>query len=743
MSGMNRLWLALGAGTRSVLGAALLAAFATAALPGLAAAQPSAALKLEAIDVQTLPGHQLQLRLRLNGPAPEPLSFTIDKPARIALDLPNTGLALQNRRIDVKSGGVDTILAAEAGGRTRLVLNLDSLMPYQTRVDGNNILVMIGGSQQSASAAPAAAAAGGAAAAGAGGGSARTSMASNGPRSVRGIDFRRGPDGSGRVIVDLSDPHTPVNLRQQGTQIVVDFAGASLPTELMKRFDVTDFATPVQNVDALKVNDSSRLVISATGDFEQLAYQTDNQYTVEIKPAIRTAASAEEKKEYTGERLTLNFQDIETRAVLQLLADTSGQNIVVSDSVQGNVTLRLQNVPWDQALDIVLRTKGLDKRREGNVIIVAPTEELAAREKAQLAARKDLQELSPLRTEYVQVNYAKASDLAGLLKASQGNNSLMSARGSVTIDERTNTLLVQDTAERLQDIRRLVSTLDIPIRQVLIEARIVIANDDFSRNLGVRFGATAIGDQQSLGFGGTNSAGVVSSSGVGREDDQIILQPNNNNAPGGTPPAVSLPAVNDRYMVNLPVANPAGRIALTLLDSDFIVDLELSAAQAEGRGEIVSAPRVVTANQREAVIEQGTEIPYQESSSSGATTIQFKKAVLALRVTPQITPDNRIIMDLTVSKDSVGQVIVTSAGVNVPSIDTREIVTQVLVNDGQTVVLGGIMETEFRETETKVPWLGDIPGLGILFKNKSKTNNKDELLIFITPRILREGANLY
>ena len=737
MSGMNRLWLALGAGIRSGLGAALLAAFATvAALPGLAAAQPAEGLKLQAIDVQTLPGQQLQLRLRLNGPAPEPLSFTIDRPARIALDLPNTGLALQNRRIDVKSGGVDTILAAEAGGRTRLVLNLDSLMPYQTRVEGNSILVMIGGAQQ------AAAAAAPAASASAGGAGATRSAVASGPRSIRNIDFRRAPDGAGRVIVDLSDPHTPVNLRQQGTQIVVDFAGASLPTELMRRFDVTDFATPVQNVDALKVSDSSRLVISATGDFEQLAYQTDNQYTVEIKPAVRSAASAQERKEYTGERLTLNFQDIETRAVLQLLADTSGQNIVVSDSVQGNVTLRLQNVPWDQALDIVLRTKGLDKRREGNVIIVAPTEELAAREKAELAARKDLQELAPLRTEYVQVNYAKAADLAGLIKSS-GTNSLLSARGSVTIDERTNTLLVQDTADRLQDIRRLVSTLDIPIRQVLIEARIVVANDDFSRNLGVRFGATAIGDQQSLGFGGTNSAGVVSSSGVGREDDDIVLQPNNNNAPGGTPPAISLPAVNDRYMVNLPVANPAGRIALTLLDSDFIVDLELSAAQAEGRGQIVSAPRVVTANQREAVIEQGTEIPYQEASSSGATTIQFKKAVLALRVTPQITPDNRIIMDLTVSKDSVGQVIVTSFGVNVPSIDTREIVTQVLVNDGQTVVLGGIMETEFRETENKVPWLGDIPGLGLLFKNKSKTENKDELLIFITPRILREGANIY
>ena len=480
-------------------------------------------------------------------------------------------------------------------------------------------------------------------------------------------------------------------------------------------------------------------MISAGGEFEQLAYQSDNQYAVEIKPIVRSAAELEDKKEYTGERLTLNFQDIETRAVLQLLADTSGQNIVVSDSVQGNVTLRLQNVPWDQALDIVLRTKGLDKRRQDNVIIVAPTEELAAREKAELAARKDLQELAPLRTEYLQVNYAKAADLAGLIKSS-GTNSLLSARGSVTIDERTNTLLIQDTADRLQDIRRLVTTLDIPIRQVLIEARIVIVNDDFSRALGVRFGATAAFDH-----GGADGGGILGATGFVTEDDGLVLQPPKSVLPPpvNTPPGFIQGDPIDRYMVNLPVANPAGRIALTLLDSDYIIDLELSAAQAEGRGEVVSAPRIVTANQREAVIEQGVEIPYQEASSSGATTVQFKKAVLALRVTPQITPDNRIIMDLTINKDSVGQVIVTSLGVNVPSIDTREIVTQVLVNDGQTVVLGGIMETEFRETETKVPWLGDIPGLGYLFKNKSKTNNKDELLIFITPRILREGANLY
>jgi len=727
MNGMNRVWLAL----RTRLGVASRAVclvLVAAALPGLAPAQPAEGLKLQAIDVQTLPGQQLQLRLRLNGPAPEPLSFTIDRPARISLDLPGTGLALESRRIDVKAGGVDTILAAEAGGRTRLVLNLDELMPYQTRVDGNNILVTIGGAQtQAAAAVPPS------------GSTARAAAASSGPRSIRNIDFRRGTDGTGRVIVELSDPRTPVNLRQQGTQVVVDFGGADLPRDLMRRLDVTDFATPISTVDALKVGDSTRLVISASGEFEQLAYQSDNQYAVEIKPVVRTAAQLEDKKEYTGERLTLNFQDIETRAVLQLLADTSGQNIVVSDSVQGNVTLRLQNVPWDQALDIVLRTKGLDKRRQDNVIIVAPTEELAAREKAELAARKDIQELAPLRTEYLQVNYAKASDLAGLIKSS-AENSLLSARGSVTIDERTNTLLIQDTADRLQDVRRLVTTLDIPIRQVLIEARIVIVNDDFSRNLGVRFGATAAFDH-----GGADGGGIASGSPFVREDDGVILVPSKpaNPPTGATPPSFIAPDPADRYMVNLPVANPAGRIALTLLDSDYIVDLEISAAQAEGRGEVISSPRVVTANQREAVIEQGVEIPYQESSSSGATTIQFKKAVLALRVTPQITPDNRIIMDLTVNKDSVGQVIVTSGGANVPSIDTREIVTQVLVNDGQTVVLGGIMETEYRETETKVPWLGDIPVLGYLFKNKSKTNNKDELLIFITPRILREGANLY
>ncbi len=448
-------------------------------------AQAADPTKLESIDVQTLSGQQVQLKLRMSGPAPEPLPFTIDKPARIAFDLPNTTLALQSRRIDVRSGGVDTVLAAEANGRTRVVVNVESLLPYTTQVDGNTIIVTLGHQAGEALAKTAPAHAGSAGA------------APPVERAIRTIDFRRGSDGTGRVIVQLTDPRTPVNVRQEGNQVVVDFAGTLMPKNLMRRYDVMDFATPVQSVDAIRVEGSSRLVITAQGDFEQLAYQSDNQYTVEIKPSLKRA-SAEEKKEYTGERLTLNFQDIDVRSVLQLLADTSGQNIVVSDSVTGNLTLRLQNVPWDQALDIVLRTKGLDKRRQYNVIIIGPTEELASREKAQLAARKEVQELSPIRSEYIQVNYAKVSDLAKMIRpvgaaagAAGGKNSLLSPRGSLSIDERTNTLLVQDSAENLSDIRRLVQTLDVPVRQVLIEARIVVVSDTFERDLGAQFGVTS------------------------------------------------------------------------------------------------------------------------------------------------------------------------------------------------------------------------------------------------------------
>jgi type IV pilus assembly protein PilQ len=680
------------------------------------AARAADPVQLTSIDVQTLSGQQVQLKLHMSGPAPEPLPFTIDKPARIAFDLPNTTLALASRRFDVRSGGVDTVLAAEANGRARLVVNVENLMPYTTKVDGNDIIVTLGQQPGADVGKPAAA-------------RAAVSQSSNpAERAIRTIDFRRSADGTGRVIVQLTDPRTPVNVRQEGQQIVVDFAGTVMPKNLMRRYDVMDFATPVQTVDAIRVDGSSRLVISSQGDFEQLAYQSDNQYTVEIKASTKRTAGAEEKKEYTGERLTLNFQDIDVRSVLQLLADTSGQNIVVSDSVGGNLTLRLQNVPWDQALDIVLRTKGLDKRRQDNVIIIGPTEELATREKAELAAHKEVQELSPTHTEFMQVNYAKVGDLAKLIKTQNAKDSMLSPRGSLSVDERTNTLLVQDTTDKLAVIRRLVQTLDVPVKQVLIEARIVIVSDTFERDLGVRFGVSTA---QQNGPGG-----LLAVSGNGSAANSI-----QGTGLGGA--SLTGTTLNNRYQVNTPAANTNGSIGISLLGGSYLVDLELSAAQNEGKSETLSSPRIITANQKQATIMQGVEIPYQESASSGATTTQFKDAVLKLKVTPLITPDNRVILDLDVSDDSVGQQVTSATGGSVPSIDTRQIITQVLVNDGQTVVLGGILDTTRSKSANKVPFFGDIPFLGALFRSTTDINNKTELLIFITPKILREGSNLY
>jgi len=688
--------------------------------------------RLQDIQVQSLPGQRVELRLITSGTAPEPLAFTIEDPARIALDLPETSLGLSSRRRDINLGPLDTVLTAEASGRTRVVLNLDSMVPYETRRSGNTIYVTLGatgaqaaGTTQFEGAAP----------------SESRSYASSGGRSISNLDFRRTTDGGGRVLVTLTDPSTPVDIRQEGGRVVAVFKDTSLPSELMRRLDVMDFATPVTTVDALRTNSDTRIVISAQGSYEQLAYQSDNEFTIEINPAVEDAEEQaslfSETKEYTGQRLTLNFQDIETRAVLQLLAETSGRNIVVSDTVQGNVTLRMRNVPWDQALDIVMTTKGLDMRQNGNVIIVAPAEEIAARETADLEAKRAITELEPLYSEFLQVNYAKAANLAALISSTEGQNSLLSERGTVSIDDRTNTLLVQDTAEKLQDIRRLVRTLDIPIRQVLIESRIVIVNDDLSRDLGIRLGLTAYNEN------GDDGVTVISGTGTGT-DTMVnsaldnLADPNN-----GTIFPIQLPDLANRYNVNVPIANAAGRFALAVLESDYLVDLELTALEAEGRGEIVSTPRVITANQKEARIEQGVEIPYQESASSGATTTQFKKAVLSLTVTPQITPDNNIIMDLLVSNDTVGDLVASATGGFVPSIDTRAVETQVLVSDGQTVVLGGIYETERRETITKVPVLGDIPGVGNLFKSRQNLSNKAELLIFVTPKILTEGSNIY
>jgi len=687
--------------------------------------------RLQDIQVQSLPGQRVELKLIMSGTAPEPLAFTIEDPARIALDLPDTALGLTSRRRDVNLGPLDTVLTAEANNRTRVVLNLETMVAYEAVASGNTVTVTLGGSGEYSADTTRFDSSGG---------STTPSYTPSTGRGITNVDFRRTRDGGGRVIVNLTDPGTPVDIRQEGGRVVAVFKGTSLPPELMRRLDVMDFATPVTTVDTLRTNLDTRIVISAEGDYDQLAYQSDNEFTIEVNPVAETREQGStlfsEEKEYDGQRLTLNFQDIDTRAVLQLLAETSGRNIVVSDTVQGNVTLRLRNVPWDQALDIVMTTKGLDMRENGNVIIVAPAEEIAARETADLEAKQAISELEPLYSEFLQVNYAKAGDLADLIRG-EGAGSMLSERGTIAVDERTNTLLAQDTAERLQDIRRMVQTLDIPIKQVLIESRIVVVSDDFSRDLGIRLGVTAVeqeGENLWLTSGNGDGTNTMVNSAVENLADPV----------NGTPFPIELPALGNRYNVNVPIENPAGRFSLAVLNPDYLVDLELTALEAEGRGEIVSTPRVITANQKEARIEQGVEIPYQEAASSGATTIQFKKAVLSLTVTPQITPDNNIIMDLAVNKDSVGEIISTGGlGGTVPSIDTRQVETQVLVADGQTVVLGGIYETERRETINKVPFLGDIPVIGYAFKSKQRVDNKAELLIFVTPRIVEEGGSIY
>ncbi|MEJ2060803.1 MAG: type IV pilus secretin PilQ [Gammaproteobacteria bacterium] len=670
------------------------------------AAQPNA---LTGIGYTSLPGNAVDITLSFARPAKKPLSFSIDNPARIALDFSDTQLKLKARSKQIGVGLAQSVNTAEAKGRTRVVISLTSMVNYQTSVAGNQVTIHIPGSHTT-SLASSTAAAGGVFEQTAG-----TSAPGASLRAVKNIDFRRGPNGDGRVIITLSDPNTPVDLKDLKGKIRLSLKGTEVSKALQRRLDVTDFATPVEYVDTYSKDGNTEIIIQAHGKYEQLAYQTDNVFTVDIKPVQEQVAGVVKKQEFTGQKLSLNFQDIPVRSVLQLMADFTGLNVVVSDSVKGNLTLRLKNVPWDQALDIILKTKGLAMRKNGNVILIAPQEEIAAREKLELEAQKQKSELAPLVTEYIQVNYARAQDLADLLKKQK--NSLLSPRGNVTVDPRTNTLLVQDTAEKISQIRALVNRLDVPVRQVLIESRVVIASDNFSRELGVRFGVT---NNTSRTSPVTGNASITSGN----------LNATTNVINGET---IGAP---DRYNVNLPVSNPAGSIglALTKLPLGSLLELELSAAQAEDRAEVVSSPRVITSNQTPARIESGVEIPYQQASSSGATNVSFKKAVLSLDVTPNITPDERVFMDLKVNKDSVGTIY---AGV--PSIDTRAINTQVLVDNGQTVVLGGIYETAKNNTVNRVPFFGDLPLIGYLFRNSVKKNDKSELLIFVTPKILNNS----
>jgi len=657
---------------------------------------------LDDMSFSQLPGNRVRVELTLSQAVEDPLSFAIDSPARIALDFPNVKLNLARRTENIGVGMARSVTAVEASGRTRVVLNLIKLVPYELTTAGNRVVITLEGTEQTGSA---------------GLGGPLTGRAAATAGSVRGsienVDFRRGENGEGRVIVTLSEPSLVIDTKEEGDRIVIDFLGAELPERLAQRLDVLDFATPVKSVTTRAQGRNVRMVVAAGGNFETIAYQSDDLFTLDVKPitAAEEAEAKARKDEFTGERLSLNFQSIEVRAVLQLIADFTGLNLVASDTVGGELTLRLKNVPWDQALDIILKTKGLAMRQTGNVMLVAPSEEIATRERLELESQKQIEELAPLRSEFIQVNYAKASALAGLLKAE--GNSQMTERGNVSVDERTNTLLVRDTQAAINSIRALVTKLDVPVRQVLIESRIVIADDTFNRDLGVRFGLSkrADGRDDTFALGG-GLPGTTDYDG------------NSTFNTGGL----------ENFIVDLPVGGPSGSLQLAIIDiPDFILQLELQAAQAEGRGEVLSNPRVVTSNQKEAIIEQGTEIPFQEATSSGATSTSFKKAVLSLRVTPQITPDDRVIMDLHVSQDQVGQVFG-----GIPSVNTRNINTQVLVDNGDTVVLGGIFEQTKRKDQEKVPFFGDLPYLGFLFKTTSVRDDKTELLIFVTPKILKE-----
>ncbi len=670
--------------------------------------------QLNDVKVAALPDDKVEITLEFADAPQEPLAFTTDNPARIALDFAGTNLAVKNRFQDVNIGQATTINTVQSSGRTRVVVNLNSLQEYQTRRQGNNYILTIGDISASTkpviakNTAPTTAA--------------PTSSVSNGQNNISLIDFRRGENNAGRVLISMSNPNAPVTLTEQGGNIVVNFKATTLAAALSKRFDVKDFATPVQFIEASSKNRDVQIVVQpdTSLDYEHLAYQSDNLYVLEVREIPQELVETRRKQTYEGERLSLNFQNIEVRSVLQLIADFTGLNLVVSDSVGGALTLRLKNVPWDQALDIILKTKGLGMRENGNVLYIAPNEEIAAREKLELESQQQVEELAPLRSEFMEINYASASNLADLLKDS--NNSLLSERGQVSVDQRTNTLLIQDTALKLNEIRRLIERLDIPVKQVLIESRIVVANDDFSKDLGAKFGVFNV-DGRDLG---ANKVADVTTGNLN------TLEP----LTAGDP----IP-IEDTLNVNLPLADAtrAGQFALSFLKLPFgyAVNLELSAAQAESRAEVMSNPRIITANQSTARIESGTEIPYVSQTSSGATDVEFKKAVLSLEVTPQITPDDRVNMEVSVTNDSVGDVVS-----GVPSINTNEVTSNVLVDNGQTIVLGGIYTEDNTESYTKVPFFGDIPVAGRLFRRDSLTQDKQELLIFITPKIIDEQLNL-
>jgi len=694
----------------------VLARAGVAVLVSLGGMQQVMASTLQGVRFAELPGERFEVRLDFDSASPEPTGYTIEQPARIVLDFAEVDNALTQRKFPLSFENAKSAVVLSSNGRTRLILNLSELSTYKTRYDGNSFVVEVGNTlvgdylEKSASVS-----------------SVVTREVSEHAVSISSVDFRRGEGGEGKIIVGLTDPSVNIDIEQKGGVVNISFLGTQLPPQLRRSLDVTDFATPVTFVNADYDGSKATLQVKAVGDYDYLAYQADNEYVISVKPL--SEAEMEEKRSrfsFLGEKLSLNFQDIEVRSVLQLIADFTELNLVASDTVSGSITLRLDNVPWDQALDLVLKTKGLDKRQVGNVLMVAPAAEIAERERQELETQKQLQELAPLQTEYIRVRYASADELFKLFGGSGGSDgstgSILSERGSAIVDERTNSIILTDTGDKIAEFRDLVEKIDIPIRQVMIEARIVIANDDFQKEMGIKWGgigADSFGGGSNIAFGGSQDS-----------LDSAPGDPGSFFNTGGTTD------IEENLAVDLGVGAPTGSIAMSFINSNIALTMELSALQNSGHGEIVSQPKVITGDKQQAHIESGTEIPFQEASSSGATSTSFKEAVLKLDVTPQITPDNHIIMDLKINQDSIGAIDLASG---IPTIDVTELQTQVLVANGQTIVLGGIYRNELTEGVSKVPFFGDLPYLGRLFRKDVRKQEKRELLIFITPKILSNG----
>lgn len=668
-------------------------------------ASTAVAADLSGLDVAALPGDRVELKLQFDSPVVAPRGYTIEQPARIALDLPGVTnkLGVKNRELGV--GNARSVTIVETKDRTRLIVNLSTLVPYATRAEGNNLFVVVGEAATSASRVVPASA------------QPLTKSAPVSGREIQGVDFQRGEQGEGNVVIALSDSSVTADIQEQGGKIQLSFPKTALPDSLKVRLDVKDFATPVQYVSTSTQADKVNISIEPQGFYDYLVFQADNKLTVSVKPL--SSDDVEKRKlerfAYTGEKLSLNFQDIDVRSVLQLIADFTDLNLVASDTVQGNITLRLQNVPWDQALDLVLKTRGLDKRKVGNVLLIAPADEIAARERQELEAQNQIAELAPLRRELIQVNYAKAADIAALFQsvAGIGGEGAKEERGSVTVDDRTNSIIAYQTQDKLDELRRIVAQLDIPVRQVMIEARIVEANVDYDKELGVRWGGSTNlqGDKNWTVYGNDDRG----DEGGGTGEDQGPNVP----------------------FVDLGSAGRTSGIGIGFVTDNVLLDLELSAMEKTGNGEVISQPKVVTSDKETAKILKGTEVPYEQSSSSGATTIAFKEAALSLEVTPQITPDNRIIMEVKVNKDEPDY---QNALNNVPPIKKNEVNAKVLVNDGETIVIGGVFSNEQSKAVDKVPLLGDMPFVGRLFRRDVVKDTKNELLVFITPRIMNNQA---